>query len=78
MKILFASSSSGSRGGGEKYLVYLGRALAERGHEVIGWMSGHARMDEVAAEFAAFGRMVRSNYRNTYDRAGRSLSATCL
>ena len=32
MKILLASSSSGSRGGGELYLVYLGRALAQRGH----------------------------------------------
>jgi hypothetical protein len=33
MKILLASSSSGSRGGGELYLIYLGRALAQRGHQ---------------------------------------------
>ena len=31
LKILLVSSSSGSRGGGELYLLYLGRALAQRG-----------------------------------------------
>ncbi len=75
MKILFASSSSGSRGGGEMYLVYLGRALSERGHEVSLWTSRHERMDEVAHSFSQFGAVSRSPYRNTYDRRGRSLAA---
>ncbi|MEA3207642.1 MAG: hypothetical protein QOE70_699 [Chthoniobacter sp.] len=76
MKILFASSSSGSRGGGETFLLYLGRALAERGHEMTLWTSDHPRMDEAATAFADFGRVVRARYRNTYDRLGRSLSAS--
>jgi len=75
MKILFASSSSGARGGGETFLVYLGEALARRGHEVVLWTSLHPRMDEVAARFAAFGEVRRARYKNTYDRKRRSLSA---
>ena len=75
MKILFASSSSGSRGGGETFLVYLGEALARRGHEVALWTSSHSRMDEVAARFALFGAVERTNYTNTYDRPRRSLAA---
>lgn len=75
MKILFASSSSGSRGGGETYLLYLGHALAERGHEVELWVSSHPRMEEMATRFAAFGAVTLSDYRNTYDRPGRSLAA---
>jgi len=75
MKILFASSSSGSRGGGETYLVYLGGALAELGHEVGLWVSTHPRMDETAERFAKIGKVVRSDYPNTYDRRARSLGA---
>lgn len=75
MRILFASSSSGSRGGGEPFLVYLGEALARRGHEVLLWASSHPRMDEVAARFAPFGAVHRADYTNSYDRRGRSLSA---
>jgi glycosyltransferase involved in cell wall biosynthesis len=75
MKILFASSSSGSRGGGETFLVYLGEALARRGHEVALWTSSHPRMDEIAARFAPFGAVQRADYTNTYDRPRRSLSA---
>jgi len=75
VKILFASSSSGSRGGGETFLVYLGEALARRDHEVALWTSSHPRMDEIAARFAAFGKVVRAEYTNTYDRPRRSLSA---
>jgi glycosyltransferase involved in cell wall biosynthesis len=75
MKILFASSSSGSRGGGETFLVYLGEALARRGHEVVLWTSSHPRMDEIAARFAPFGSVHRANYTNTYDRSRRSLAA---
>jgi glycosyltransferase involved in cell wall biosynthesis len=75
MKILLASSSSGSRGGGELYLLYLGRALAERGHEVMLWASSHPRMDELAQSFAAFGAVARCRYTNTYDRPLRSLAS---
>ncbi len=76
MKILFASSSSGSRGGGEMYLLYLGRALVDRGHEVQLWVSDHERMNEVADAFAKFGKVTRSRYQNTYDRKGRSIAAS--
>ena len=75
MKVLFASSSSGSRGGGETFLVYLGEALAGRGHEVALWAARDARMDEVAARFGKFGTVHRVDYTNTYDRPGRSLGA---
>jgi glycosyltransferase involved in cell wall biosynthesis len=75
MKILLASSSSGSRGGGELYLIYLGRALAERGHQVTLWASTHPRMDELCAMFADIGAVARSDYRNTYDYRARSVTA---
>lgn len=75
MKILLASSSSGSRGGGELFLLYLGEALARRGHGVTLWASSHPRMDEVAEKFARFGTVARGEYANTYDRRGRSLAA---
>ncbi len=75
MKILFASSSSGSRGGGETFLVYLGEALAWRGHEVVLWTSTHPRMDEIAERFESFGTVHRAEYTNTYDRPRRSLAA---
>jgi glycosyltransferase involved in cell wall biosynthesis len=73
MKILLVSSSSGSRGGGELYLLYLGRALAERGHAVTLWTSTHPRMDELANSFSSFGEVIRARYKNIYDRPGRSL-----
>ena len=75
MRILLASSSSGSRGGGELYLLYLGRALAQRGHTVLLWASDHPRMDELANSFSGIGEVLRSPYRNTYDRRGRSISS---
>jgi glycosyltransferase involved in cell wall biosynthesis len=75
MRILLVSSSSGSRGGGELYLLYLGRALAQRGHTPMLWASDHPRMDELANSFSAIGEVLRSPYRNTYDRAGRSISS---
>jgi len=74
MKILFISSSSGSRGGGELYLIYLGQELAQRGHKVGLWCSEHPRMDELVDSFSAFGEVLRSPYCNTYDRKLRSFS----
>jgi glycosyltransferase involved in cell wall biosynthesis len=75
MKILLVSSSSGSRGGGEIYLLYLARALVRRGHEVTLWASSHPRMDELAALFTEVGTVVRSEYTNTYDHRTRSLAS---
>lgn len=74
MRILFVSSSSGSRGGGEFYLLYLGEALVSAGHEVMFWLSQHTRMDELSVRLGHFGKVVRSEYTNTYDRPLRSLS----
>ncbi len=74
MKILFASSSSGSRGGGELFLLLLGRELARRGHDVHLWASRHRRMDELAAAFSVFGGVRRSDYRNMYDHPARCFS----
>ena len=74
MKILLVSSSSGSRGGGELYQLYLGRALRERGHDVSLWMSTHERMDELERLFAPIGKVIRAPYTNTYDYRFRSLN----
>ena len=73
MRILLASSSSGSHGGGEIFLRYLGDALVEAGHDVALWASDHPRMDELAASFQT---AIRSTYRNTYDLRTRSLGAS--
>ncbi len=75
MKVLLVSSSSGSRGGGELYLLYLARALVERGHETILWASTHSRMDELCALFAPVGPVVRAEYTNMYDRPLRSIAS---
>ena len=74
MKILLVSSGSGSRGGGEIFLNYLGGALAARGHSVISWMPAHARMNELASQCAEFSQVVRAEFRNTYDYRSRSLA----
>jgi glycosyltransferase involved in cell wall biosynthesis len=76
MRILLVSSGSGSRGGGEIFLDYLGHGLADRGHEVLMWIPAHPRMDELARRCARFARVIRGEYRNTYDYWSRSL-ATC-
>ena len=78
MKILLASSSSGSRGDGELSLLHLGRALAQRGHTVLLWASEHPRMDELANSFSGVGEVRRSPYQNTYDQRGRRLISSYL
>ncbi len=75
MRMLLASTSSGSRGGGELALLYLGRALRERGHDVTLWTANDTRMDELAAAFAHIGTVLRSDYLNTYSRRGRSIAS---
>jgi glycosyltransferase involved in cell wall biosynthesis len=77
MRVLLVSSGSGSRGGGEIFLEYLGKGLTDRGHEVLMWMPNHPRMDELAGKCARFARIIRANYPNTYDYRARSLS-TCF
>lgn len=74
MKILLVSSGSGSRGGGEIFLNYLGGALAARGHAVTTWIPAHARMNELAAQCARFSHVVRAEFANTYDHRSRSLA----
>ena len=74
MKILLVCSGSGSRGGGEIFLNYLGGALAARGHSVITWMPAHSRMDELASQCARFSQVVRVEFCNTYDYRSRSLA----
>ena len=75
MRILLASSSSGSRGGGELFLLTLGQALSELGHDVVLWASTHRRMDELCAGFENFGEVYRAEYVNTYDRRLRTFGA---
>ena len=74
VKILLVSSGSGSRGGGEIFLDYLGKGLAERGHEVTMWIPAHARMDELAERVLRFSKVIRADYRNTYDYKRRTLA----
>lgn len=73
MRILFVSASSGSRGGGEIFLVYLGAALRARGHTVGLWISDHPRMDELAGAFAPHGDVLRGPYPWFYDSWHRCL-----
>lgn len=76
MRILLASSSSGSRGGGEIFLRYLAGGLRELGHTVGVWMSESSQMDELADHIASDGiEVLRDRYTNTYHRPLRSLSA---
>jgi glycosyltransferase involved in cell wall biosynthesis len=73
MKVLLASSSSGSHGGGEIFLLYLGEGLATAGCQPILWASDNPRLGDLARGFAAIGKVVRARYTNTYDRKWRSM-----
>jgi glycosyltransferase involved in cell wall biosynthesis len=77
MRVLLVSSGSGSRGGGEIFLEYLAKELTDRGHDVMVWIPDAARMDELAEKCSRHAKVARSNYRNTYEYAARSL-ATCF
>lgn len=74
MRVLFVSSSSGSRGGGEFFLLYLAEALKSEGLEVGLWLSREPEMDGIAERFAPLGEVLRGPYRNTYRRKSRSFS----
>src|SRR5260370_39508743 len=77
MKILLVSSGSGSYGGGEIFLRYIGAGLAGLGHRVLMWIPDHGRMDDLAEHCKSFCRIIRSPYRNTYDYFARSISTCC-
>jgi glycosyltransferase involved in cell wall biosynthesis len=74
MRVLFVSSSSGSRGGGEFFLVYLAKALKAEGVEVGLWLSSDPQMDGIVELFGDTGPVFRQPYVNTYLRRTRSLS----
>ncbi|MEZ5304492.1 MAG: glycosyltransferase family 4 protein [Verrucomicrobiales bacterium] len=74
MKILLISTSSGSRGGGELWLRYLGRGLRDLGHKVGLWCSHHPQMNELADQFSEVGEVIRGEYVNTYHRRLRSFA----
>jgi glycosyltransferase involved in cell wall biosynthesis len=74
MKVLLVSSGSGSRGGGEIFLVYLGKGLVDDGHEVMTWIPAHPRMDELAEKASGLGKVIRADYRNMYDYRTRTLA----
>ncbi len=73
MRVLLISSSSGSHGGGEIFLVYLAEALRARGHVPGLWISDHARMDGLAKAFAPHGDVLRASYPWFYDSWHRGL-----
>jgi glycosyltransferase involved in cell wall biosynthesis len=75
MRILLVSSSSGSKGGGELFLLSLGEALARKGHHVLLWASDHERMNPLCNRFDRFGEVHRAKYTNTYDRRLRNLTS---
>ncbi len=72
MRVILMSSSSGSEGGGEQYLIRLATGLARAGVEVLTAMSKHPRMDALERACAPFGEVRRINYRNLYDRRLRT------
>jgi glycosyltransferase involved in cell wall biosynthesis len=75
MRVLLVSSSSGSQGGGELFLISLAQCLRELGHQPILWAANHSRMDMLCERFRPFGEVYRRNYRNTYDRRFRTAGA---
>lgn len=72
--VLLVSTSSGSRGGGEIYLLRLANELASGNCEVQVLLSTDPRMDELAQQFDERVRVFRKAFRNTYDRRLRFLS----
>ncbi len=75
LRVLLVSSSSGSHGGGELYLVGLAEGLLDAGHEVHVAMSGHQRMDQLAELLEPFASVHRLPLTNTYDRRLRGFGS---
>jgi glycosyltransferase involved in cell wall biosynthesis len=75
LRVLLVSSSSGSIGGGELYLVGLAEGLKTLDHEVQALLSNHPRMDDLAELLRPWANVHREQYTNTYDRRLRSIGA---
>ena len=76
MRVLLFSSSSGSRGGGELYLLNLSQGLLSAGHDVLPVLSSNPQMDELSSKFSRLGIPAhRIDYKNTYLRKTRCLGA---
>ena len=75
LRVLLVSSSSGSEGGGELYLVGLAEGLRALGHEVEALVSTHPRMDKLAQLLQPWANVQREPYTNTYDRRLRTIGA---
>ena len=75
MKILLVSTGSGSRGGGEQYLLYLSGEYARLGHDVHLLYPYHQRMDEIVNQVDPAVTVHRARLRNTYDRWFRQIGA---
>ena len=75
LRVLLVSSSSGSKGGGELYLVNLAEGLKSLGHVVEALLSNHPRMDALARLLQPWAKVHRERYTNTYDRPLRTLGA---
>lgn len=73
-QLLLISTSSGSRGGGEIYLLRLANELASGGCNVKVLLSADGRMDELARGFDEPIEVLRKPFLNTYDRRLRFLS----
>lgn len=75
MRILLVSTGSGSRGGGETYLLVLAKALSRLGHDLHMVVPDHPRMDELRQRAAQVGKVHAWSATNTYDRPLRSVGA---
>jgi glycosyltransferase involved in cell wall biosynthesis len=75
LRVALVSSSSGSRGGGELYLVGLAQGLKALGHDVQSVLSDHTRMDDLARLLEPHGPIHRIRYQNTYDHRFRNLGS---
>jgi glycosyltransferase involved in cell wall biosynthesis len=77
VRVLLFSSSSGSRGGGELYLLNLSQGLLSAGHDVLPVLSSNPQMDELSLKFSVLGLPAhRIEYKNTYLRKTRCLGAS--
>lgn len=69
------SSGSGSRGGGELYLVRLAEGLRRIGHDVISFVPDAVNMNELAEALSQWSDVTRFPFRTCYERPTRCLGA---
>lgn len=75
MKVLLISSSSGSHGGGEFYLILLARGLVELGCDVTVLMSSGSHMDGISLKLQTICNVDRIKLTNTYHRKTRTIGS---